>query len=111
MITGSVMDTTSSDTILRNVHDPTLFTGYLFKEMLEKKGLFISNLEKGNLSLTSSKIASHKSSSLISIVENLMVESDNLTAEILVKIIGNHTTGFARQLEKWLTCYEIIFKR
>ena len=37
MITGSVMDTTSSDTILRNVHDPTLFTGYLFKEMLEKK--------------------------------------------------------------------------
>ena len=93
MITGSVLDTTSSDTILRNVHDPTLFTGYLFKEMLEKKGLFISNLEKGNLSLTSSKIASHKSSSLISIVENLMVESDNLTAELLVKTIGNHTTG------------------
>ena len=93
LITGSIMDTTSSDTIIRNVHDPTLFTGYLFKEMLQKKGLPISALEKGNRSSSSLKIASHRSSSLISIVENLMVESDNLTAEILVKIIGHHTTG------------------
>ena len=46
MITGSVLDTTSSDTILRNVHDPTLFTGYLFKEMLEKKGLFSRRFSK-----------------------------------------------------------------
>ena len=46
-ISGNIMDTTSTDTLYRNVEDPTRFTGGLFKEMLESKGLIIQSLETG----------------------------------------------------------------
>ena len=88
LITGSVMDTSSADTIIRNVDEPTDYAGHLFREMLIKKGLNIKKLDKGIYSNSGTEIATHYSKSLPSILENLMVESDNLTAELLVKIIG-----------------------
>jgi len=88
LITGSVMDTSSADTIIRNVDEPTDYAGHLFREMLIKKGLNIKKLNKGIYSNSGTEIATHYSKSLPSILENLMVESDNLTAELLVKIIG-----------------------
>ena len=87
------MDTTSTDTLYRNVEDPTRFTGELFKEMLESKGLIIQSLEKGLLSGTAQLIASHKSHSMANVLKNLMVESDNLTAELLTKTIGYESDG------------------
>ena len=82
------MDTSSADTIIRNVDEPTDYAGHLFREMLIKKGLNIKKLDKGIYSNSGTEIATHYSKPLPSILKNLMVESDNLTAELLVKIIG-----------------------
>ena len=92
-ITGSVMDTASTDTIIRNIDEPTSYTGYLFREMLLKKGVKIKKLDKGIYPNSGTEIATHYSKSLPSILENLMIESDNLTAELLVKIIGYESNG------------------
>jgi len=93
-ISGNIMDTTSTDTLFRNIEDPTRFTGGLFKEMLESKGLIIQSLEKGLLSGTAQLIASHESHSMANLLKNLMVESDNLTAELLTKTIGYESDGY-----------------
>ena len=91
-IYGTILDTTSIDTLTRNISNPTLFTGNLFKELLLENGLRINKSNKGSNPSTSKLIATHHSKPLIVSLENLMVESDNLTAELLVKIIGHETT-------------------
>ena len=87
-ITGHIVDTTSTDTIYRNVDDPTQFTGHIFKELIEKKGIKIQTIQKGETPISAKLIASHQSNFLPHVVKNLMVESDNLTAELLIKTIG-----------------------
>ena len=90
-ISGNILDTTSTDTIYRNIHDPTEYTGNLFKKMLNNYGINIIGIQKGVKPNSSKKIAVHKSKSLPHTLQNLMVESDNLTAELLIKAIGYET--------------------
>ncbi len=92
-IYGTIMDTTSIDTFTRNISNPTLFTGDLFKQLLLENGLRINRSKKGAKLSSSKLIATHNSKTLISTLENLMVESDNLTAELLVKMIGHETSN------------------
>lgn len=87
-ITGHIMDTTSTDTVFRNIEGPTDFVGHVFREMLETKGMDIPSIGKGETPQSVELIAVHRSQSLIHSVKNLMVESDNLTAELLIKTIG-----------------------
>ena len=87
-ISGNILDTTSTDTIYRNIHDPTKYTGYLFKKMLDNYGVNITQIQKGIKPNSSKMIAIHKSKDLRHTLKNLMVESDNLTAELLIKTIG-----------------------
>jgi D-alanyl-D-alanine carboxypeptidase/D-alanyl-D-alanine-endopeptidase (penicillin-binding protein 4) len=87
-ISGTILDTSSTDTLIRNISNPTMFAGNLFYQMLIDKGLQISKLKKGIYKGSGLLIATHRSKSLLSSLENLMVESDNLTAELLVKMIG-----------------------
>ena len=87
-ISGNILDTTSTDTIYRNIHNPTAYTGNLFKKMLINYGINITEIQKDIKPNSSEKIAEHKSKSLPHTLKNLMVESDNLTAELLIKTIG-----------------------
>ena len=88
LITGEIFYSDSSDTLQRNIHDPTLFTGTLFKESLAKYGVQVGHLEKGTKINELETIAIHNSAPLLASATNLMNESDNLTAEIFIKIIG-----------------------
>lgn len=92
-IYGTVLDTSSIDTINRNISNPSMFTGNLFKQLLIEDGLRIDKYKKGSNSVTSKLVATHQSNALIYSLENLMVESDNLTAELLVKMIGHETSN------------------
>jgi len=88
-VTGEIMDTTKRDTLYRNIYDPSLFTGTIFKKLLGKHGTTVKQLSKKyqNLNLYN-EITVHYSDSLIVSAKNLMNESDNLTAELFVKSIG-----------------------
>ena len=88
-ITGEILDTTGSDTLYRNIYDPSLFTATIFKELLEDNGSRVKYLSKKPQDLKRyNTIASHLSDSLLISASNLMNESDNLTAELFVKLIG-----------------------
>ena len=93
-ISGHIMDTTSTDTIFRNIEEPTRFVGHLFREMIAKKGIEIQTIRKGKTPASAQLITAHTSRTLPHTVKNLMVESDNLTAELLIKTIGFKSDGF-----------------
>ena len=90
-ITGEILDTAKTDTFYRNIHGPALFSGTLFKELLELHGAKIKNILIGNSSGILDTIAVHRSDSLIHSAFNLMNESDNLTAELFIKTMGTST--------------------
>ena len=94
-VTGEIFYKEELDTLRRNIHDPTMFTGILFKEMLEKHGLEINYVMKKKVARNVDTLAIHKSLPLINSASNLMNESDNLTAELFIKTIGrnNNTQG------------------
>ncbi|MBT3478254.1 MAG: D-alanyl-D-alanine carboxypeptidase/D-alanyl-D-alanine-endopeptidase [Candidatus Marinimicrobia bacterium] len=102
-ISGFLMDTTSTDTIYRNVDDPTLFTGTVFNEMLNAKGMKIHNIEKGIRPDKAELVTTHQSEPIINSLENLMVESDNLTAELTIKLIGRQLSGSQGNWDNGLT--------
>ena len=87
-ITGEIVISDSIDTLQRNIHEPTLFTGTLFKGSLAKYGVQVGHIKRGTKVNESETIAIHYSDPLIASATNLMNESDNLTAELLIKIIG-----------------------
>ena len=87
-ITGNVMDTASTDTFQRNVHDPTLYSGTVFAEMLQTRGININHVIKGPLSKGAIKVTEHKSKPVNYALTEFMKRSENLTAELMVKHIG-----------------------
>ena len=89
-VNGEIFYKKEIDTLRRNIHDPTMFTGVLFKEMLEKYGLKVNYVMKKEVNSKVDTLAMHKSLPLIESASNLMNESDNLTAELFIKTIGRH---------------------
>jgi D-alanyl-D-alanine carboxypeptidase/D-alanyl-D-alanine-endopeptidase (penicillin-binding protein 4) len=87
-ITGEKLVTVSMDTLIRNIHHPPLFSGIVFKEMLEKYGTKVKKVSIGKNPKSSNIMATHISDSLYHSTKNLMNESDNLTAELFVKTMG-----------------------
>ena len=90
-VTGEIFYKKKLDTLRRNIHDPTMFTGTLFKEMLENYGTKVNYILKKKVIRNVDTLATHKSLPLINSALNLMNESDNLTAELFVKTIGRHS--------------------
>jgi len=87
-ITGEKLVNASPDTLIRNIVNPPLFAGIVFKEMLEQNGVHINSVDVGICSSSGLKLASHISDSLYHSTKNLMNESDNLIAELFVKTMG-----------------------
>ena len=92
-VSGEIMDTTKRDTLRRNIYNPSLFTGTIFKKLLDDHGTRVKQLSTKDQNLNNYKeITVHYSDSLIVSAKNLMNESDNLTAELFVKTIGTLDT-------------------
>jgi len=88
-VTGEIIDTTKKDTLYRNIYDPSLFAGTIFRQLLNEHGTTVKQLSRKAQDLTDYKeLTVHYSDSLIVSAINLMNESDNLTAELFVKSIG-----------------------
>jgi len=88
-VSGEIIDTTKRDTLYRNIYDPSLFAGTIFRQLLNEHGTIVKQLSRKTQDLTDYKeLTVHYSDSLIVSAKNLMNESDNLTAELFVKSIG-----------------------
>ena len=83
------MDKARIETFYRNINNPTIFVGTIFKELLKKNGSTVKHLS--TISKNSDDyfdLIEHQSDSLLVSAKNLMNESDNLTAELFIKSIG-----------------------
>jgi len=87
-ISGEKLIYESADTLVRNIVDPPLFAGTVLKKMLIGYGINVNKISMGVTPESAVKVTSHISDSLFYSAENLMNESDNLTAELFVKTIG-----------------------
>ena len=88
-IYGEIMDTARIDTFYRNINNPSIFVGTIFKELLKKNGSTVKHLS--TISKNSDDyfyLIEHQSDSLLISAKNLMNESDNLTAELFIKSLG-----------------------
>jgi len=87
-ISGEIFYKKECDTLRRNIYDPTLFTGTIFRESLNNYGVKVKNLVKGTLKKDFDTLAYHNSNPIIFSTADLMNESDNLKAELFIKTIG-----------------------
>ena len=110
-ITGMVMDTASVDTLTRNIENPTLFTGHLFASMLKNHGLHPKVIIERKYMGHGHLVALYQSQSLIHSLKNLMKESDNLTAEVLVKMIGHQITDSMGTWQNGLTAIKTFLNK
>jgi len=93
-ISGNVLVEQEPKTYYRNIEDPVLFTGHVFKKLLADAGITVKGpIMKDTLRTPAIQIATHQSLPLREANVNLMKKSDNLTAESFVKMIGYVTTG------------------
>ena len=93
IISGGLWASTQTDTVYRNINDPTNFTGSVFTQMLREKKINIKRTFRGQRSTNTIKIAEYVSPQIDHYLNELMKESDNITAELLVKHIGRIYSG------------------
>jgi len=91
-ITGEILEWSEKDTIKKNIFEPQLFTGTVFKELLESHGVSIKILHTADNLHSQDTIAVHYSEPLFTHLEGMMHKSENLTSELLMKFIGMSDT-------------------
>ncbi len=93
-ITGNVLKGKEERTYYCNIDSPAFFTGAVLKEFLIERNVVVSGpVVLDTLSHSSHLLTRHISEPLRDAIINLLKNSDNLTAELLVKTIGLNMTG------------------
>ena len=87
-ITGELLESTTTDTIKKNIFNASLFTATIFKELLESRGIIVRNMAYYDKIQKTDTLAIHTSDPLKISGDNMMKESDNLTAELFTKTIS-----------------------
>ena len=64
-ISGNIQDTASTDTFQRNLYDPVLFSGTVFKNQLQHYGVNVKHLEARDGTQNASLLCVHTSASLL----------------------------------------------
>ena len=86
---GNKVQSSFTDTLKRNIHNPALFTATVFAERLNHYKIPIKHIKIGKTPKDAIAHFKHLSKPLLQINQEMMYESDNLTAEIIIKAIGS----------------------
>ena len=92
-ISGEILINSEKDTIKKNIFNPTLFTGTVFKELLESYGTTVEEIEIRHRINFKDTIAINYSKSLDQYLKSMMQKSENLTAELFIKSMGISDTS------------------
>jgi len=93
-ISGTIPEAADRVTVWRRVEDPQTFAGYALADSLRAFGVRLPNalsIEAGHCE-SSRELAHRTSPALGTLLHQLGKDSDNFTAEMLVKAIGAHAT-------------------
>ena len=101
---GTKLQSSLIDTFKRNIHNPALFTATVFAERLNHYRTQTKHIKTGKTPKDAVPHFKHASKPLSEINQEMMYESDNLTAEILSKTVGTMDSPPG----KWETGLKII---
>lgn len=112
-VTGVLPAVVDSVVEIRTVEDPALYAATVFGELLRSRGVTIlGSIRHGPLeSAIADTLARHVSDSLAVSVRNFLKDSDNLTGEQLVKVLGAETAGPPGSYEKGLAAERAFLSR
>lgn len=96
-------------TYLRRIDNPTLFTGFFFRQVLHDAGIDVEGpVAEGTLAAGTPLLATHTSLPLARLLPELGKESDNFYAEMILKTIGaerGSRPGSSRRAAEIVTAY------
>jgi D-alanyl-D-alanine carboxypeptidase/D-alanyl-D-alanine-endopeptidase (penicillin-binding protein 4) len=93
-ISGELLKDTDKKVYNRTVEDPSLFTGTVLAELLTEFGTNVKSVIIDKVkSKTMVPIYTYSSKSLIYSLANFLKESDNLSGELYVKMMGHIASG------------------
>ncbi len=77
-----------------NIVNPSLYFGHVFRELCERYGITVAGeVRRGAAPDTLRVLAKHVSEPLLNLVINTNKPSDNLSAELLLKVVGAKVLG------------------
>ncbi|MXW03517.1 MAG: D-alanyl-D-alanine carboxypeptidase/D-alanyl-D-alanine-endopeptidase [Gemmatimonadetes bacterium] len=93
-ITGRVAMDAGERTYFRSVEAPGLYAGKLFRDKLQARGVRVTGPVRRGVTPTRARtVATYRSPPVTGALARLLKYSHNLTAELLIKTMGRHTTG------------------
>lgn len=112
VVEGGLPVEASEQTFVIDVLGPALYTGTLFRELLQQEGIdFKGQVLKGMMPDTAIVLAEHYSPSLTMVVFNTNKISDNLSAELLLKTLGAEVKGPPGSAEKGISVIHQFLNR
>jgi len=96
VITGTIGEEHTGVTVRRTVEQPDLFTGWVFKEQLNRVGIRVSPFTQvitGVLPSSAERVFQVLSPSMDQLLRRMVKTSDNFYAEMLLKRLGATETG------------------
>ena len=87
-VDGEILGWSNKDTVKKNISDPVMFAGTVFKELFESHNVSVSVVKARKGIYSSDTIAKIISQPLKIQLKNIMQNSENLASEILMKYIG-----------------------
>ncbi len=93
-IGGQVGMDADEQVYFRSVEEPGLYAGKLFRDLLQARGVRVTGpVRKGTTPTRARTVATYRSPPVTEALARLLKDSDNLTAELLLKTMGRHATG------------------
>ena len=93
-ITGALPLGAGERLFIRTVEEPGLYAALLLKEQLHARGVYVTGrVRRGKTPYRARALATHKSEPLTTTVTKMLKDSDNLSAELLIKTMGQHLSG------------------
>ncbi len=92
-VKGGLGPESSPALFVRRVDDPRLLPGYALADVLRMLGVMVPNAVELGAAEKENVLAQRSSQELSTLVQRLGKDSDNFTAEMLVKALGAHATS------------------
>ncbi len=93
-ITGTLGINDQKQEFYRSIEEPGVFAGSLFRDQLHRLGVKITgNIYYGHTPPLAQPLAHHISTPISKALSHLLKDSDNLTAELLLKTMGRYKTS------------------
>lgn len=111
-VRGTLSTDRDEQVFLTNIRDPALYTGTLFWEACQRRGIEVrGGVTRGESPASAMVLANHESERLTGLIIEMNKKSCNLTAELLLKAVGARVKGRPGTAEKGIEVLDEMVKQ